>query len=66
MIGTDSKTAALPADTAVSVRNLVKNFEVGGGLLSNRPKGIVSAVSGVSFDIPRGATPGTGGGIGLR
>ena len=46
------------SDTAVSVRNLVKNFEVGGGLLSNRPKGIVSAVSGVSFDIQRGTTLG--------
>ncbi len=51
-------TQALTTDTALSVRNLVKNFEVGGGILSNRPREVVSAVSGVSFDIPRGTTLG--------
>ena len=45
-------------DVAISVRSLVKNFEVGGGFLSSRPRGVVSAVSGVSFDIPRGTTLG--------
>ena len=54
----DSAIPTMKSDAAVSVRDLVKNFEVGGGILSNRPKGIVSAVSGVSFDIPRGTTLG--------
>ncbi len=55
---THSTQAAITTDVTLSVRNLVKNFEVGGGLLSNRPRGVVSAVSGVSFDIPRGTTLG--------
>ena len=58
MTPTDSKTSTISTDTAVSVRNLVKNFEVGGGFLTSRPRGIVSAVSGVSFDIRRGTTLG--------
>ncbi len=47
----------LPSDVAVSVRDLVKTFEVGGGLFS-RTKGEVSAVAGISFDIERGTTMG--------
>ncbi len=55
---TDSPTLTIDSDSAVSVRNLVKTFEVGGGFFSSRPRGVVSAVSGVSFDIPRGTTLG--------
>ncbi len=55
---TDSDSITLDTDLAISVRNLVKNFEIGGGILSNRPREVVSAVSGVSFDIPRGTTLG--------
>ena len=51
-------TLTMDPDSAVSVRNLVKTFEVGGGFFSSRPRGVVSAVSGVSFDIPRGTTLG--------
>ena len=58
MTQTDSATLTVDTDTTLSVRNLVKNFEVGGGILSSRPRGIVSAVAGVSFDIPRGTTLG--------
>ncbi len=56
--GPDITPLVLESDSAISVRNLVKNFEVGGGIFSSRPRGVVSAVSGVSFDIPRGTTLG--------
>jgi oligopeptide/dipeptide ABC transporter ATP-binding protein len=41
----------------LSVRNLVKHFEVGGGLFS-RSRGAVRAVDGVSFDLTAGETLG--------
>ncbi len=44
-------------DVAISVRDLVKTFEVGGGFLGG-DKGEVSAVAGVSFDIEFGKTLG--------
>ncbi len=42
---------------ALSVRNLVKTFTVGGGVLGGQ-KGEVSAVAGISFDIRSGTTLG--------
>jgi hypothetical protein len=50
----------LADDVAVSVRDLVKTFPVGSGLLS-RSSDVVSAVAGVSFDIVRGTTLGFAG-----
>ena len=44
-------------DVALSVRGLVKTFEVGGGWLGGE-RGEVSAVAGVSFDIRSGRTLG--------
>ena len=44
-------------DVALSVRGLVKTFEVGGGWLGGE-KGEVSAVADVSFDIGFGRTLG--------
>jgi oligopeptide transport system ATP-binding protein len=41
----------------LEVRNLVKHFQVGGGLFGGRP-GTVKAVDGVSFTIQRGETLG--------
>ncbi len=45
------------SNTALSVRDLVKTFSVGGGFLGGE-KGEVSAVAGVSFDIRSGTTMG--------
>jgi oligopeptide transport system ATP-binding protein len=44
-------------ETILEVRNLVKHFEVGGGLFGGRPA-VVKAVDGVSFSIRRGETLG--------
>jgi oligopeptide/dipeptide ABC transporter ATP-binding protein len=44
-------------DIILEVRNLVKHFEVGGGLLGGAPA-LVKAVDGVSFSIRRGETLG--------
>jgi oligopeptide transport system ATP-binding protein len=44
-------------DVILEVRDLVKHFEVGGGLFG-RTRGIVRAVDGVSFSIRRGETLG--------
>jgi len=49
--------AALDEDVALSVRDLVKTFHVGGGFFSGK-KDEVSAVAGVSFDIKFGKTMG--------
>jgi oligopeptide/dipeptide ABC transporter ATP-binding protein len=45
-------------DTLVSVRDVVKHFEIRGGLLGVSKIGAVRAVDGVSFDIRRGETLG--------
>ena len=44
-------------DVVLEVRNLVKHFPIGGGLLGS-PRGLVRAVDGVSFTIRRGETLG--------
>jgi len=48
---------ALGSDIALSVKDLVKTFHVGGGFLGGE-KGEVSAVAGVSFNIKFGKTMG--------
>ncbi len=52
--------AASPAeaDTLISVRDLVKHFEIRGGILGVSKLGAVRAVDGVSFDVRRGETLG--------
>jgi len=46
------------SDELVSVENLVKHFEIRGGLLGFRKIGAVRAVDGVSFSVRRGETLG--------
>ena len=46
-----------PAQPILQVRNLVKHFQIGGGLFGGGA-GIVKAVDGVSFEIHRGETLG--------
>jgi oligopeptide transport system ATP-binding protein len=57
---TDHRVAATPDETGtlVSVRDLVKHFEIRGGLLGVRKIGAVRAVDGVTFDVRRGETLG--------
>jgi oligopeptide transport system ATP-binding protein len=45
------------SEVLLEVRNLVKHFEVGGGMFG-KPAGLVRAVDGVSFSIRRGETLG--------
>jgi len=45
------------SDVVLEVRDLVKHFEVGGGLLGG-PRGVVRAIDGVSFTLHRGETLG--------
>jgi oligopeptide transport system ATP-binding protein len=47
----------MPDDILLDVKNLVKHFEVGGGLFGG-PRGVVRAVDGVSFTLRRGETLG--------
>jgi oligopeptide transport system ATP-binding protein len=53
----DETPAAAPGDAILEVRNLVKHFPVGGGLLGGRTE-TVKAVDGVSFSLRRGETLG--------
>jgi len=52
--------AAAPAagETLLRVENLVKHFEIRGGLLGVSTIGAVRAVDGVSFDVRKGETLG--------
>jgi oligopeptide/dipeptide ABC transporter ATP-binding protein len=52
------KAATAEGTTLVEVRDLVKHFEIRGGLLGFRKIGAVRAVDGVSFDVRRGETLG--------
>ncbi len=51
-------TKAGETDTLVEVQDLVKHFEIRGGLLGFRKIGAVRAVDGVCFDVRRGETLG--------
>ena len=57
MTDTAPPPTAISRDTALVVRDLVKTFTLSGGIFS-RNQGEVSAVAGVSFDIPFGRTLG--------
>ncbi len=55
--GRFGRGAQPPSEVVLEVRNLVKHFEVGGGLWGG-PRGVVRAVDGVSFSLRRGETLG--------
>ena len=57
--GTAERTnGSSPDDVLVSVRNVVKYFEIRGGVLGFSRVGAVKAVDGVSFDVRKGETLG--------
>ena len=58
MSARDDAGATNGTDTLVEVRDLVKHFEIRGGLLGVRKIGAVRAVDGVSFDVRKGETLG--------
>ncbi|MBO68904.1 MAG: hypothetical protein CL398_11410 [Acidiferrobacteraceae bacterium] len=53
-----TKPQNISGDIVLSVRHLVKNFNLGSRWFSGKSGGVVSAVADVSFDIPRGKTMG--------
>ena len=57
--GEEATTTQKPAppETILEIRNLVKHFEIGGGLFGGRAA-VVKAVDGISFSIRRGETLG--------
>ena len=55
---TERAASGETGDVLVSVRNVVKHFEIHGGVLGVSNIGAVRAVDGVSFDIRRGETLG--------
>ena len=60
-VASDPTVAAGPApveDVLIGVRDVVKYFEIKGGILGNSHIGDVRAVDGVSFDVHRGETLG--------
>jgi oligopeptide/dipeptide ABC transporter ATP-binding protein len=54
----DRAASGQTGDVLVSVRDVVKHFEIRGGLLGVSKVGAVRAVDGVSFDVRRGETLG--------
>ena len=57
-LGHDGPRTDGETTTLVEVKDLVKHFEIRGGLLGVRKIGAVQAVDGVSFDVLRGETLG--------
>jgi oligopeptide/dipeptide ABC transporter ATP-binding protein len=57
-VGHDGPRRDGETTTLVEVKDLVKHFEIRGGLLGVRKIGAVQAVDGVSFDVLRGETLG--------
>src|SRR5258705_13297940 len=58
-----NKTSANKTEAILEVRNLVKHFQIGGGLFGGRAA-TVKAGDGVSFSLHRGETLGPGGDAG--
>jgi oligopeptide/dipeptide ABC transporter ATP-binding protein len=57
-LDSDGHAPPVPADELVRVENLVKHFEIRGGILGISKLGSVKAVDGVSFSVRRGETVG--------